>query len=57
MSDKEKLVPCPFCGGEVVLIPLSICSGFLACVGECRIKTSKYWDDLAGNRVKKNMER
>ena len=39
------LKPCPFCGGEAVLIPFSSCSGEIACVGDCRFETAKYWDD------------
>jgi hypothetical protein len=42
MAELER---CPFCGGESVLVPLSSCNGYIACVGECGIKTAKYWDE------------
>ena len=41
----EVLKPCPFCGGESVLVPLSSCSGEIACIGECHFESAKYWDE------------
>ena len=40
-----ELKPCPFCGGEAVLVPTSTCSGYIACVGVCEMKTVKFWDE------------
>lgn len=39
-----ELKPCPFCGGEAVLIATSNCSGYVSCT-RCGIKTNKYWDE------------
>ena len=43
MADVEK---CPHCGGEAVLVPLAGCHGYIACVGDCGIRTGDYWDDM-----------
>lgn len=40
-----ELESCPFCGGKSVLVPLSMCSGYVACIGVCKMKTAKFWDD------------
>jgi hypothetical protein len=50
----DKLKLCPFCGGKAVLVPLSICSGMIACVGSCRFESAKFWDNLLDHEVKKN---
>ena len=39
------LKPCPFCGGEAVLIPLSVCNGYVSCIGDCGIHTQKFWSE------------
>lgn len=39
-----ELKSCPHCGGKSVFIPLSGCSGYIACIGECSIATKTYWD-------------
>lgn len=48
-----ELKPCPFCGGESVFCATSTCSGFIACVGECKIETCVFWDNLLEHEVKK----
>lgn len=40
----DELRGCPFCGGQAVYIATSSCSGHIACVGDCRMRTDKYWD-------------
>ena len=40
-----ELKPCPFCGGEAVIVATSTCGGHIACVGECRMTTGKFWDE------------
>lgn len=40
----KQLKLCPFCGGEAILVATSGCSGLIACIGECKIETSKFWD-------------
>lgn len=39
------LKPCPFCGGEAILVPHSTCSGEVACIGDCGCSTRTFWDD------------
>lgn len=55
MAEAE-LVLCPFCGGKSVRVPTSTCSGHIACIGECGMKTAKFWDEPMtkneGDRVK-----
>lgn len=38
-----ELKPCPFCGGEAVLVATSSCSGHISCVGECKMQTGTFW--------------
>lgn len=40
-----ELKPCPFCGGNAVFVAYSCCSGAIVCIGDCGIRTDKYWDD------------
>lgn len=40
-----ELKNCPFCGGKAIFIPLSSCSGYIACVGTCGMNTGRYWDE------------
>ena len=40
-----ELKPCPFCGSEAVIIPTSRCSGRIVCIGDCGIRTGKFWDE------------
>lgn len=51
---KEKLKPCPFCGGQSVFADLAKCHGYISCVGECKITTGDYWDNIAEHEVKKS---
>lgn len=41
----NELKPCPFCGGEAILVPHSTCSGTVVCIGDCRFSSCKFWDD------------
>ena len=52
-----KLRNCPFCGGETVLVPLSACSGQIACVGDCHFESAKYWDNMLHEEEKKWFEK
>lgn len=52
--DEIYLKPCPHCGGEAVLCATSSCSGFISCVGDCRIETGKFWDTLLEHEVKES---
>ena len=40
-----ELKPCPFCGGEAVIVHTSSCGGHIACIGECGMQTAKFWDE------------
>lgn len=40
----DNLKPCPFCGGNAVLIAYSTCSGAVGCV-KCLFRSDKYWDE------------
>lgn len=55
--DELELLPCPFCGGKAVLVPFSICSGKIACVGDCRFESAKYWDNMLNHDEKKWSEK
>lgn len=48
--DDKNLKPCLFCGGQAVFVPLSTCSGYIACV-DCNIAIKTVWDDRL-NRIK-----
>ena len=49
MADVVELKPCPFCGGEAVLVPFSSCSGEIACIGDCNFESAKFWDEPMTN--------
>ena len=44
MSEMSELEHCPFCLGRAVLVPTSVCSGHISCIGECGMETAKFWD-------------
>lgn len=52
VEEMEELKKCPFCGGDAVLVATSVCSGFVSCVGDCKIATSKYWDTMLNHETK-----
>ena len=56
MNDKN-LKPCPFCGGQAVFVPLSTCSGYIACV-DCNIaiKNGETWDEKAAKMWNRRCE-
>lgn len=41
----SELKPCPFCGGEAILVPHSPCSGTVVCIGDCCFSSCEFWDD------------
>lgn len=43
MSDQLKT--CPFCGGKAILVTLSSCRGYVACIGDCGFKSADFWDE------------
>lgn len=49
-----KLLPCPHCGGQAEYISLAICHGYVACVGDCRITTGDYWDNMVNREMKES---
>lgn len=42
----ETLKCCLHCGGNAAFIALATCHGYIACIGECVIRTGDYWDDM-----------
>ena len=48
-----ELKPCPFCGGEAILVPFSNCSGEIACIGDCHFESAKFWDNMLGHEAEK----
>jgi hypothetical protein len=36
---------CPFCQGKATFVATSTISGYISCIGECKIKTAKFWDE------------
>ena len=42
-----KLDVCPLCSGELILSPVSGCSGYIFCA-DCGMKTAKFWDEPLG---------
>lgn len=40
-----ELKPCPFCGGEAIVIALASCHGYVACIGECGFCSGGFWDE------------
>lgn len=52
-TDSQELKQCPFCGGEAVLLPLSGCSGKIACIGDCNFESAKFWDNMLNHEVDK----
>ena len=53
VNDMAELKPCPFCGGEAVLVSHSVCSGEIACVGDCNFTSAKFWDNMLNHEVEK----
>lgn len=48
------LEQCAHCGGQAEFIALAPCHGYIACVGECKITTGDYWDNLLEHEVEKS---
>lgn len=42
---ETELERCPFCLGKAILVPTSVCSGYISCIGECGMATKKFWDE------------
>ena len=49
---KSDLCLCPFCGGNAILVPHSVCSGTVECIGECGFKSAKFWDNMLNHEQK-----
>ena len=48
-----ELKPCPFCGGKAILVALSVCSGYIACIAECHFESAKFWDNMLEHEEEK----
>jgi len=46
--DNNKLLPCPFCGGEPIMVKTQKCGRYVMCL-TCEIRTAEYETDCIGS--------